>query len=323
MAKSEIASTKNFTIMDIRVESYTKMFGPQKAVDDISFKVNTGEVLGFLGPNGAGKTTTMKAITTFLSPTAGNIFVGDYSVFEQPEEVTRVIGYLPENNPLYQEMNVLDYLYFMAGIQNVPRPKQRERVLEMVRVCGLEKEKHKRIYELSKGYQQRVGLAQALIHDPEVLILDEPTSGLDPNQIVEIRELIKRIGKEKTVILSSHILAEVEATCDRILIISNGKIVADGSAQDLQKQAQGKEILHVAVEDGNSDEVYSALQRLETVASVDFTVGANNHFELYSKPQMSSRRAVFSLCVEKGWTLTEMTPIETKLEDVFRDLTKN
>jgi len=309
--------------MDIRVESYTKMFGPQKAVDDISFKVNTGEVLGFLGPNGAGKTTTMKAITTFLSPTAGNIFVGDYSVFEQPEEVTRVIGYLPENNPLYQEMNVLDYLYFMAGIQNVPRPKQRERVLEMVRVCGLEKEKHKRIYELSKGYQQRVGLAQALIHDPEVLILDEPTSGLDPNQIVEIRELIKRIGKEKTVILSSHILAEVEATCDRILIISNGKIVADGSAQDLQKQAQGKEILHVAVEDGNSDEVYSALQRLETVASVDFTVGANNHFELYSKPQMSSRRAVFSLCVEKGWTLTEMTPIETKLEDVFRDLTKN
>jgi ABC-2 type transport system ATP-binding protein len=299
------------------------MFGPQKAVDDISFKVNTGEVLGFLGPNGAGKTTTMKAITTFLSPTAGNIFVGDYSVFEQPEEVTRVIGYLPENNPLYQEMNVLDYLYFMAGIQNVPRPKQRERVLEMVRVCGLEKEKHKRIYELSKGYQQRVGLAQALIHDPEVLILDEPTSGLDPNQIVEIRELIKRIGKEKTVILSSHILAEVEATCDRILIISNGKIVADGSAQDLQKQAQGKEILHVAVEDGNSDEVYSALQRLETVASVDFTVGANNHFELYSKPQMSSRRAVFSLCVEKGWTLTEMTPIETKLEDVFRDLTKN
>ena len=154
--------------MDIRVESYTKMFGPQKAVDDISFKVNTGEVLGFLGPNGAGKTTTMKAITTFLSPTAGNIFVGDYSVFEQPEEVTRVIGYLPENNPLYQEMNVLDYLYFMAGIQNVPRPKQRERVLEMVRVCGLEKEKHKRIYELSKGYQQRVGLAQALIHDPEI-----------------------------------------------------------------------------------------------------------------------------------------------------------
>lgn len=309
--------------MDIRVENYTKMFGPQKAVDNISFKVNTGEVLGFLGPNGAGKTTTMKAITTYLSPSSGDIFVGEYSVLENPEEVTKVIGYLPENNPLYQEMGVVDYLYFMAGIQNVPKEKQQERVAEMVRVCGLEKEKHKRIQELSKGYQQRVGLAQALIHDPEVLILDEPTSGLDPNQIVEIRELIKRIGKQKTVILSSHILAEVEATCDRILIINNGKIVADGSAAELQKRSQGKEILKATIEDGENDEVFSALQKLETVDSVDFIDAGQNTFEIDSKPDASSRRAVFMLCAEKGWVLTELTPVETKLEDVFRNLTSN
>ncbi len=309
--------------MDIRVENYTKMFGPQKAVDSISFKVNTGEVLGFLGPNGAGKTTTMKAITTYLSPTKGDIFVGEHSVLEDPEEVTKVIGYLPENNPLYQEMGVVDYLYFMAGVQNVPKEKQQERVAEMVRVCGLEKEKHKRIQELSKGYQQRVGLAQALIHDPQVLILDEPTSGLDPNQIIEIRELIKRIGKEKTVILSSHILAEVEATCDRILIINNGKIVADGSASELQRRAQGKEILRVTIEDGEKDEVFAALQQLDTVESVDFLDKEKSTFEIDSKPDLTSKRKVFSLCVENGWVLTELTPVETKLEDVFRNLTSN
>ncbi len=309
--------------MDIRVENYTKMFGPQRAVDDISFTVNAGEVLGFLGPNGAGKTTTMKAITTFLSPTEGNIYVGDYSVTDHPGEVTRVIGYLPENNPLYQEMGVVDYLYFMAGVQNVPKERQRQRVLEMVKVCGLEKEKHKRIYELSKGYQQRVGLAQALIHDPDVLILDEPTSGLDPNQIVEIRELIKRIGKEKTVILSSHILAEVEATCDRILIINDGKIVADGSAHELQKRAQGKEILRVAIEDGKSEDIFNALHKLETVESVEIIDPENPAFELHSKQEMYSARPVFQLCVQNGWTLTELTPVETKLEDVFRNLTQN
>jgi ABC-2 type transport system ATP-binding protein len=309
--------------MDIKVENYTKMFGAQKAVDNISFKVNTGEVLGFLGPNGAGKTTTMKAITTYLAPTAGNIWVGEYAVIENPEEVTRHIGYLPENNPLYPEMGVIDYLYFMAGIHEIPKGQQRQRVLEMVKVCGLEKEKHKKIQELSKGYQQRVGLAQALIHDPDVLILDEPTSGLDPNQIIEIRELIKRIGKEKTVILSSHILAEVEATCDRILIINNGKIVADGTAETLRKQAQGKEILKVKIEDGKSDDVFRILQHIDTVESVDFIRSEDNVFELQSKPDMSSRRAVYEACVKNNWYLTEMTPIETKLEDVFRNLTMN
>ncbi|NCA86346.1 MAG: ATP-binding cassette domain-containing protein, partial [Clostridia bacterium] len=194
--------------MDIVVENLTKAFGTQKAVDNISFRVNTGEVLGFLGPNGAGKTTTMKAITTYLNPTSGDVRVGDFSIHEHAEEIKKRIGYLPESNPLYQEMPILDYLYFVARLQGIEKARIKDKIREMVHVCGLEGEKHKKIGELSKGYKQRVGLAQALIHDPEVLILDEPTSGLDPNQIVEIRELIKKIGREKTVILSSHILAE-------------------------------------------------------------------------------------------------------------------
>ncbi len=307
--------------MDIVVENLTKTYGVQKAVDDISFRVKTGEVLGFLGPNGAGKTTTMKAITTFLTPTQGKIWVGNYSVLEQPEQVKKQIGYLPENNPLYHDMPLIDYLKFVAEIQGIEKSKIRERILEMIKVCGLEGEKHKKIGELSKGYQQRTGLAQALIHDPAVLILDEPTSGLDPNQIVEIRELIKKIGKEKTVILSSHILAEVEATCDRIMIINKGKIVADGTSDNLRKQAQGKEIIKTTIEDGPVDDIFKALQQLSTVESVDFIVKADNVFEVQSKPEESSRKTIFKLCVDKGWTLTELSPIETKLEDIFRDLT--
>ena len=309
--------------MDIIVENYTKKFGPQTAVDNISFKVNTGEVLGFLGPNGAGKTTTMQTLTSFLSPTGGNIKVGPYSVLEDSEKVASHIGYLPENNPLYQEMGVIDYLYFVASVYGIPKEKQRERVREMVRVTGLEKEKHKKIRELSKGYQQRAGLAQALIHDPEVLILDEPTTGLDPNQIVEIRELIKKIGKEKTVILSSHILAEVEATCDRILIINDGKIVADGTAEELQKRAQAKEYLKVTIEGGETNEIFNALQELDSVEMVDFSKDENIAFEIQSKPDMSSRKKIFDMCVKNSWYLTELTPIETKLEDIFRELTMN
>ncbi|MEZ5149214.1 MAG: ATP-binding cassette domain-containing protein, partial [Bacteroidales bacterium] len=219
--------------MDIVVDNLTKLYGPQRAVDGISFRVKTGEILGFLGPNGAGKTTTMKAITTYLNPTEGTVSVGQFNIHDNPDEVKRSIGYLPENNPLYTEMGLIDYLRFVAELQGIEKSKVNDRIREMIQVCGLEDEKHKKIGELSKGYKQRVGLAQALIHDPQVLILDEPTSGLDPNQIVEIRELIKKIGREKTVILSSHILAEVEATCDRILIINKGKIVADGTAREL------------------------------------------------------------------------------------------
>jgi len=307
--------------MEVSVENLTKSYGFQKAVDSISFSVNTGEIVGFLGPNGAGKTTTMKIITCFMPPNEGDVRVGGISVQANPEEVKRHIGYLPETNPLYKDMPVIDYLQFVAEIQNVPRQKIRERIFEMVSVCGLKGEKYKKIGELSKGYQQRVGLAQALIHDPEVLILDEPTSGLDPNQIVEIRELIKRIGREKTVILSSHILAEVEATCDRILIINNGKLVADSTATSLRKQAQDKEIVRVTIEDGDRNEIFLGLKAIESVELVDLLPQNTQAFEVQSKAAMNSRRAIFTLCVEKGWSLTEMTPVERKLEEVFRDLT--
>ena len=307
--------------MEVSVENITKNYGLQKAVDSISFKVNTGEIVGFLGPNGAGKTTTMKIITCYMPPNEGTVKVGGISVLEDPEEVKKHIGYLPESNPLYKDMSVIDYLTFTAEIQGVPKAKIKERILEMVQVCGLKTEKYKKINELSKGYQQRVGLAQAMIHNPEVLILDEPTSGLDPNQIVEIRELIKRIGREKTVILCSHILAEVEATCDRIVIISAGKLVADGTASTLRRQAQNKEILKVTVEDGDRNLVYKALQGIDTVELVDLLPEYTQSFEVQSKADTSSRKAIFRLCADNGWSLTEMTPVERKLEEVFRDLT--
>lgn len=313
--------------MDIVIENLTKIYGNQRAVDNISFRVKTGEVLGFLGPNGAGKTTTMKAITTYLNPDAGNIRVGDFSIHEQPEEIQKRIGYLPESNPLYQEMPIIDYLEFVARLQGIERSRVKERILEMVNVCGLEGEKHKKINELSKGYKQRVGLAQALIHDPEVLILDEPTTGLDPNQIVEIRELIKKIGREKTVILSSHILAEVEATCDRIMIINKGKIVADGTSENLRKQAQGKEIVRVRVdvEDSGVDAngIFEKLKSINSVEMVDIINGDEKTFEVQSVQDASSLKDIFRLCVSNGWTLMELSPIETKLEDVFRELTIN
>lgn len=307
--------------MDILVENITKLYGFQKAVDDVSFKVKTGEVLGFLGPNGAGKTTTLKAITCFLTPNSGNIKVGGVSVRENPGEIQKHIGYMPETNPLYHEMPVIEYLKFVAGLYSIPKNKIKQRILEMVDICGLEGEKHKLIGELSKGYQQRVGLAQALIHDPEVLILDEPTSGLDPNQIVEIRNLIKTIGKEKTVILSSHILAEVEATCDRILIINNGRIVADGTADELRKRAQGKDIIRITIEDGKEDKILSAIGYLKSVLQTDPISGKSNSFEIQTESSNLTKRELFDMCVKNKWYLTEITSVETKLEDIFREFT--
>lgn len=309
--------------MDIIVDGITKIYGRQRAVDNLKFEVKTGEVLGFLGPNGAGKTTTMKAITGYLETNEGDILVGGISVNRNPEEVKKCIGYLPEHNPLYQDMPVIDYLEFVAGLHGVDKDKIEERVTEMIHVCGLKSEKHKKIRELSKGYKQRVGLAQALIHNPEVLILDEPTTGLDPNQIVEIRELIKKIGREKTVILSSHILAEVEATCDRILIINKGKIVANGTAEELRRQAQGNELLKVELGNADRNNAFNALKSLPTVELVDFANNDGATFEVHSKPGQSSTKAIFDVCVQNGWYLTQLTPIETKLEDIFREVTQN
>ncbi|NRB53974.1 MAG: ATP-binding cassette domain-containing protein [Saprospiraceae bacterium] len=307
--------------MDIKIQQLSKSYGLQKAVDNISFEVKPGEILGFLGPNGAGKTTTMKMITNYLEIEKGDILIGGESV--KAGDLKRHIGYLPEHNPLYLDMPVLDYLEFCAALQGMDKGTIPHRIREMVRQCGLDQEKHKFIRELSKGYRQRVGLAQAMIHDPEVLILDEPTTGLDPNQIVEIRELIKRLGKAKTVILSTHILPEVEATCDRILIINKGKIVADGSPELLRKQAQGQQVLRVKIEDGETNTIYQKLQGLPTVGMVDILDAAENRFEVQSVSDQSSNRAIFDLCVSNKWLLSEVIPFETKLEDIFRDLTMN
>ena len=305
--------------MNIKIQNLSKSYGFQKAVDQISFEVKTGEILGFLGPNGAGKTTTMKMITNYIHMDEGDVLIDGKSV--KSGEMKEYIGYLPEHNPLYMDMPIMDYLGFCAALQGVQKPMIPERTREMVRVCGLDIEKHKRIRELSKGFRQRVGLAQAMIHNPEILILDEPTSGLDPNQIVEIRELIKKLGKEKTVILSTHILPEVEATCDRILIINRGKIVADGTPETLRKQSQGQQVLRVRIEDGGLEEIYEALQALPTVNMVDFFDRDSSRFEIQSNEEMLSNREIFQLCAKKNWALTEMIPFETKLEDIFRDLT--
>jgi len=309
--------------MDIRIENLTKKYGGQRAVDDISFEVKTGEVVGFLGPNGAGKTTTMRMITQFITPSEGSITIGGKQLETKADEIKKHIGYLPENNPLYQDMPVMDYLEFVAGLQGMEKTKILPRVIEMIRVTGLNMEKHKKIGELSKGFRQRVGLAQALIHDPQILILDEPTSGLDPNQIVEIRKLIRELGRQKTVILSTHILSEVEATCDRILIINQGKIVADGTADLLKKQASGQDVLRVKIEDGEANAIFKALQGLESATQVGFVDGQTDRFEIQFHAGSNAGREVFRLCVENKWTLTEMIPFETKLEDIFRELTTN
>ena len=307
--------------MDVRIIGLTKSYGLQKAVDNISFDVKPGEILGFLGPNGAGKTTTMKIITDFIAADSGEVLIGGRSVTE--EKLHRHVGYLPEHNPLYDEMPVIDYLAFCGALHGLPKEQIPMRIREMVRICGLDPEKHKRINELSKGYRQRVGLAQAMIHDPEVLILDEPTTGLDPNQRIEIRELIRSLGRQKTVILSTHILPEVEETCDRIVIINRGQIVADGTMEMLKKQKTGQQILNVKIDGGNHEEIYTGLRELNSVHAVDVINPAERRYSIQSKPDMTSNHPVFQLCVHKGWLLTELIPIETRLEDIFRDLTLN
>jgi len=305
--------------MNISIQNLTKSYGTQRAVDAISFEVKTGEILGFLGPNGAGKTTTMKMITQYIDPDFGDITINGDSIKNTDNK--KNIGYLPEHNPLYLDMPVMDYLAFTAALQGLEKSAIPDQVRSMVIQCGLDVEKHKKIGELSKGYRQRVGLAQAMIHDPEILILDEPTTGLDPNQIVEIRELIKKIGSSKTVILSTHILPEVEATCDRILIINQGKIVADGTADMLRKQSQGSQVLKIKIEDGNTEDIRTKLGELSSIQSVEII--DTNRFEVQSLPDIQSNRIIFDLCKRNNWVLTEMVPFETKLEDIFRNLTTN
>lgn len=306
--------------MAIVVENLVKSYGQQLAVNDISFEVKTGEVVGFLGPNGAGKSTTMKIITCYMSPTEGEVRLGKHSIHNDAEAIKSKIGYLPESNPLYTDMYVVEYLRFCAALQGLPRSMIRSRIQEMISTCGLTAEQHKKIGELSKGYRQRVGLAQAMIHDPEVLILDEPTSGLDPNQIVEIRKLIKSLGQKKTVILSSHILSEVEATCERILIINKGRIVADGTAGTLQQGKESSETLQVQF--STTAKLSQKLLKIPEVAKVEAVDEASGKYLLSSKPDLSSKKAVFDLCVQEKCHLLSLRETERNLEDVFRDLTQ-
>ena len=310
--------------MGITVKNLTKKYGSQKAVDNISFTIKTGEVVGFLGPNGAGKSTTIRMLTCYMAPTQGTIHLDNLQVGVDSEKIKQQIGYLPENNPLYADMPIIDYLRFCGSIQGLSKQQLSTRIREMIDICGLKAERYKKINQLSKGYKQRVGLAQALIHDPDILILDEPTSGLDPNQIVEIRKLIKDIGKSKTVIMSSHILSEVEATCDRILIINRGKLVADGQSSELQERAQGQELINIKIEASDSKVVEQKLLALASVEKVTF-LNNNDHlaaFRVQSKPQQFSRKAIFDTCVENHWYLLEMGIVEKSLENVFRTLTK-
>jgi ABC-2 type transport system ATP-binding protein len=305
----------------IQVENLTKRYGATTAVDDVSFTVNTGEILGFLGPNGAGKTTTMKILTCFMPATQGRITIDSMDVFDRSLEVRRRIGYLPESAPLYTDMNVTEYLCFVAGIRGIPKNELKSRLDNIVNVCGLTEVRRKEIGELSKGFKQRVGLAQAMIHNPDILILDEPTSGLDPNQIVEIRNLIKQLGEEKTVILSTHILPEVQATCDRVLIISRGKLVADGTPNELTSQFHGDEQIQLAVSGTTPDLLRSALTALPGIAWLEVTPGKEMAVRITAERGMDLREPLFRCIVDQGWTLLELHRERTSLEQVFRQLT--
>ncbi len=301
--------------MSVQVSHLVKVYGAQRAVDDVTFEARAGEVLGFLGPNGAGKTTTMKVITGFLPATSGEVKVCGYDVVAQPMEARACVGYLPEHNPLYRDMYVREYLEFVAGIHRLHNV--RARVDEMVERTGLISHSHKRIVELSKGYRQRVGLAQAMLHDPQVLILDEPTSGLDPNQIVEIRQLIKDLGREKTVILSTHILAEVEAICRRAIIIHRGRLVADGSIEELKSRMSGQSVVMVEF----AQPVQSAqLKALPNVLEVKSLGG--NRWQLAAPAGSDLRPAISAFAAENRLTLLELHKETLSVEDVFQQLTR-
>jgi ABC-2 type transport system ATP-binding protein len=300
--------------MSIEVKNLLKEYGEQKAVDHISFKVNKGEIVGFLGPNGAGKSTTMKIITGYLQQTGGEAFVCDINVGEQPLETKKKIGYLPELNALYYEMYVREYLSFIAEVHKVSNSKKEvERVIGLV---GLGKESNKKIGQLSKGYKQRVGLAAALIHDPEVLILDEPTSGLDPNQIVEIREVIKKQGQNKTVLFSSHILQEVEAICDRVIIIHKGRIVADDKLANLQRANKQQQSVRVAFKEAVSLETLQNLAAVSEVKSIHPT-----EFVLHCADAEQVKKQVLQLAIDRNLNIVSLQSESQSLETIFKSLT--
>jgi ABC-2 type transport system ATP-binding protein len=308
----------------IHVENLTKHYNQVTAVDQIHFDIDRGEIVGLLGPNGAGKTTTLRMLTGFLRPTAGTIRVKDFSVENQSLEIKKIIGYLPESAPLYPDMLVFDYLNYVANIRNIPSERSLGRIRELARQCGLEEVMHKPIGELSKGYKQRVGLAHAMMSDPEILILDEPTSGLDPNQIIEIRDIIRHIGKEKTVILSTHILSEVEATCDRVVIIHQGKIAADGKLQELKKSAGNTNVIHLTVRRASFEEIdkqISAVEGVNGIARIEES-GDQVRVKLTISSGHDPREEIFRRIKQADWVLLEFYQQAQTLETIFRGLTK-
>ncbi|MCK4568714.1 MAG: gliding motility-associated ABC transporter ATP-binding subunit GldA [Bacteroidales bacterium] len=302
--------------MSIIAREITKVYGKQKALDAVSLEINAGEVVGLLGPNGAGKSTMMKIISCFLPPTSGEATVDGFDIFEQEIEVKKRVGYLAEHNPLYLDMYVREYLSFLAGIHKLGK-KRKSRINDIIDMTGLTLEQNKKIGALSKGYRQRVGLAQALLHDPSVLILDEPTSGLDPNQLLEIRSLIKEIGKEKTILLSTHIMQEVEAICDRAVIIHLGKIVADDSTENLSKQTAGKDIIKIEFSELVNADNIKKIGGVHTVRNL-----GGNTWEIEASGEKDIREDIFNFAVGHKISVLSLSREQQSLEEVFQSLTK-
>ncbi len=309
----------------IQVEDLTKFYNDLCAVDHISLDIPGGEIMGLLGPNGAGKTTTLRMLTGYFKPTSGRIRIKGHLVDEQPVAVKQLIGYLPESAPLYPGMLVYDYLTYVADIRGLRGMARRERIHDLVERCGLQGIMHKTIGELSKGLKQRVGLAHAMMSDPEILILDEPTSGLDPNQIVEIRDIIRTIGQEKTVILSTHILSEAEATCDRIVIIHQGRIAADDRTANLKNNADGKHQIHLSLRNAAIEDARQRLGAIDGITEVDAQQNTDDGhigINLTCRGGSDPREAIYTTIKATDWILLEFVQHARDLESIFRELTK-
>lgn len=306
----------------IKVQDLSKNYGDVQAVKSINFEINDGEIVGFLGENGAGKTTTLKMLTGYLVPTKGNVEINDLNINDSALEIQKQIGYLPELNPLYPEMSVYEYLEFIARVRNITGKSFREALARVVERCGLQGVVHKLVSSCSKGYKQRIGLAGSMIHDPKILILDEPVTGLDPNQIVEIRELIKSLGREKLVLMSSHILQEIQATVDRIMIIHQGEIVANGTNEELMSSFKGNTILNLEVRNANENTLKDLSIAVANINVVEVNEKKDHHaIQLEYAQETDPREDLFNYAVNSDWVILKMTPTTTDLEDVFRKLT--
>ncbi|MBC8197863.1 MAG: ATP-binding cassette domain-containing protein [Candidatus Marinimicrobia bacterium] len=306
----------------VRIENLVKNYGEVKAVRSINFTANKGEILGFLGSNGAGKSTTLKMVSGYLAPTAGNVYINDLNILDNSLEIRQQIGYLPELNPLWGEMVVYDVLQFTARIYDIVGRKFEKALDRVIDQCGLNGILHKKISACSKGYKQRVGLAMAIIHDPKILILDEPVNGLDPNQIVEIRELIRNLGRDKTIIISSHILQEIQATADRIVVINQGQIVADGTNEELMASIKGNTLLTLETKNSTMESIESLSTQLSNISIKDVSDNGDNHIiQIEYAAELDPREDIFKYAIQSKWSILEMSVYKTNLEDVFRSLT--